>query len=160
MLANIFNATTIPYLQETASFTEARHGVLAGNIANFQTPGYRTRDLSPEVFEERLRDLIEANQHRSAAPQSASLGLPASLGMPSSSGLAAIESPGLVGDEADNALRQVKEARRTILHHDKTDVGLEEQVLALSKNQFKHNMALAIMNNQFRMLQTAISERL
>ena len=42
--------TTIPLLQEVASFAEARHHVLAGNIANVDTPGYRVRDLSPETF--------------------------------------------------------------------------------------------------------------
>jgi flagellar basal-body rod protein FlgB len=148
MLANIFNATTIPYLQETAVFSEARHQVLAGNIANFQTPGYRTRDLSPEVFEKRLKELIAANQRTPIGPQ------PVSLGLASTSG------PDLTGEQAAGALRKVHEAQRTLLHHDETDVGLEQQVLAISKNQFKYNVALAIMNNQFRLLQTAISERL
>ena len=65
----------------------------------------------------------------------------------------------LVGHEADDALRKVKEASRSILYHDDSDIGLEQQVLELSKNQFEHNMAIAIMNSQFRLLQAAITER-
>ena len=33
------------------AFTEARHSVLAGNVANLDTPGYKTRDLSVETFQ-------------------------------------------------------------------------------------------------------------
>ena len=40
-----------PVLEQVVNFAQARHGVLAGNIANLDTPGYRVRDLSPEKFE-------------------------------------------------------------------------------------------------------------
>ena len=145
MLPNIFNSTTIPYLQEAISFAQSRHDVLAGNIANADTPGYRTRDLSPEVFQERLKTLMEANGRRRTPSKSMGLGVPADTRM--------------IGEEADEALRQVKEASRSILYHDDSDISLEQQVLALSKNQFEHNMAIAIMNSQFRLLQAAITER-
>jgi flagellar basal-body rod protein FlgB len=145
MLPNIFSATTIPYLQEAVGFAQARHSVLAGNIANHDTPGYRTRDLSPEVFQQRLKQLMESQQ--SHGSPSGSLGL-------------GVERPaGLLADEADEALRQVREASRSILYHDDSDVGFEQQVLSLSNNQLTHNMAISIMNSQFRLLQTAISER-
>ena len=42
----------MPVLEQVVNFTEARHGVLAGNIANLDTPGYKTRDLSPALFQE------------------------------------------------------------------------------------------------------------
>jgi flagellar basal-body rod protein FlgB len=48
---------------------------------------------------------------------------------------------------------------QSILMHDDSNVGLEQQVAAISKNQMQHNLALTIMNAQFRQLQTAISER-
>ena len=58
MLPALFNNTTIPVLQEVLSFSEARHNVLAGNIANADTPGYRVRDLSVDTFQERLKEAI------------------------------------------------------------------------------------------------------
>ena len=47
MLSSMFQSSTIPVLEQVVNFTEARHGVLAGNVANLDTPGYKTRDLSP-----------------------------------------------------------------------------------------------------------------
>ena len=35
MLSGLFQSTTIPVLQEAVNFAQARHTVLAGNIANF-----------------------------------------------------------------------------------------------------------------------------
>ena len=136
MFPNLFNASTIPILQESISFAQSRHEVLAGNIANLDTPGYRIRDLSPEVFQQRLKEMIESKR--------------TSVGH---------DSPGILQGGADDALRRVREATRSILFHDDSDVGIEQQVLELSNNQFNHNMAIAIMNSQFRLIQTAISER-
>jgi len=62
MLANLFNATTIPALGEVVNFAQARHTVLAGNIANVNTPGYRLRDLSPTEFQQRLKEAIAQSQ--------------------------------------------------------------------------------------------------
>src|SRR5687768_3634420 len=65
MLSSLFESSTIPVLEQVVKFTEARHGVLAGNIANLDTPGYRTRDLSPELFQERLQEAIETRRRPS-----------------------------------------------------------------------------------------------
>ena len=59
MLSSLFQSSTLPVLEQVVNFTEARHGVLAGNIANLDTPGYKTRDLSPELFQQRLKEAIE-----------------------------------------------------------------------------------------------------
>ena len=50
-LGALFQSTTIPALEQVVNFTEARHNVLAGNIANVDTPGYKARDLSVEDFQ-------------------------------------------------------------------------------------------------------------
>lgn len=136
MLASLFGNSTIPVLEEVASFSQARHGVLASNIANIDTPGYQVRDLSPVEFEKRLREAIESRDH----PQ-------VSLGT------------GELVKGGDNAIREVRDSMRTILRHDGTDVGMEQQVTELNKNQFMHSMAITLMTSQFRLLQSAISER-
>jgi flagellar basal-body rod protein FlgB len=136
MPASIAGSTTIPLLQEVIAFTEARHGVLAGNVANLDTPGYRVRDLSVEAFQDRLRAAVEAR--RAAGEES---------------------SPGILAQPPDDDLRRVRESMQTILFHDDSNVGIEQQVLEISKNQFMHNLAITIMTSQVRMLQSAISER-
>src|SRR5215211_2945800 len=59
MLSSIFQSSTLPVLEQVVNFTESRHGVLAGNIANLDTPGYKTRDLSPQLFQNSLKEAIE-----------------------------------------------------------------------------------------------------
>jgi flagellar basal body rod protein FlgB len=58
MLASLFGNSTIPALAETARFSQQRHEVLVSNIANYGVPGYRTRDLSTQAFQQRLREAI------------------------------------------------------------------------------------------------------
>ena len=66
MFDAMFDNSTLPMLEQVVTFTQARHGVLAGNIANLDTPGYRSRDLSPKEFQARLKDAIE-EQHKAAS---------------------------------------------------------------------------------------------
>jgi flagellar basal-body rod protein FlgB len=133
MISGIFQASTIPLLQEVASFAEARHTVLAGNIANLDTPGYQVRDLSVEDFQERLKTAIG----RSRRPPE-------------------WHSPGELGDMQEDNVAAIARNPKTILYHDKSNVGIEHQVTEMVKNQLQHNLALALMNSQLRLLQTAI----
>lgn len=134
MLSGVFQNTTIPVLEEMVHFAQARHEVLAGNIANLDTPGYRTADLSPEVFQSRLREAIA---DREAPP-----------------------STGVKEIGRGDPIRRVRESMRTILRHDENEVGMEQQVMAMTKNQTTHNVAIALMNSQFRLLEAAVSERI
>lgn len=141
MYSTLFKSTTIPVLQQAIAFNQARHVVLAGNIANMDTPGYLVRDLSVEDFQNQLKEMIE----RRHGPQE--------------SVSAAVVRNSLAGTVGGNKAEEVREPK-TILHHDKSNVGVEYQVTEMVKNQMQHNMALTIMNNQLRLLETAISERL
>jgi len=143
MFNSIMAGSSIGVLEQVAAFAEARHGLLAGNIANLDTPGYKTRDLSVDTFQQRLKEAIET---RKSPPQQ-----PASPGM-----ITADAGDPLGGDP----LREVKESMKTILFHDQSDVGLEQQVTQLANNQFMHSMAISLMSHQFRQLETAISERI
>lgn len=135
-MTDIFSPTTIPILQEVLNFSQARHGVLAGNIANMGTPGYKVRDLSTSAFQEQLKSAIAARQERQQPV-----------------------SPGMITDEPGDPLRNVRESLQTILYHDGTNVGLEQQITEITKNQMLHNLAVTIMSSQFRLLQAAVSER-
>jgi len=148
MYEKIFGSTSIPILQQAVSFTEARHHVLAGNIANLDTPGYRVRDLSVEDFQERLREAIQA---RREPPSTTSADPWVSPG-----DLAYWDEP---APERDTLMAEVSKNPKTILYHDQSNVGIEHQVTEMVKNQMQHNLALTIMSSQFRLLQTAISER-
>lgn len=149
MISSVFQSSTIPVLEQVVNFTEARHGVLAGNVANLDTPGYRTRDLSPALFQERLKQAVEARNE----PAYQSPGIyqgeyePSPTNRPKSS------------QREANAFRKVDESLKSILYHDESDVSLEKQINEIVKNQQQHSMAIGIMSAQFRLLRAAITER-
>ena len=136
MLNSIFDSTNIPVLQEVISFAQSRHDVLAGNVANLDTPGYRVRDLSVETFQQRLKEAIEGRGRSQSS-----------------------YSSGVMTDSPDEAMRQVRESMKSILFHDDSNVGIEQQITEIAKNQTMHNLAVSIMASQFRLLQAAVSER-
>jgi len=140
MLNGLLSSSAIPVLEQVVNFAQARHDVLAGNIANIDTPGYEARDLSVDSFRADLRSAIVARDKpavfRGGAPS--------------------LDQPGHVGPK----LATVADNAQTILRHDENFVGLEHQVTEIAKNRLLHNTALTIMTNQFRLLEAAIRERL
>jgi len=136
MLPDLFSSTTIPALGEVLNFAQARHTVLAGNIANVNTPGYRLRDLSPTEFQQKLKEAI-AHSCSSAEPM----------------------SPGLASSQPGDEMREVRASLENLVYHDDTHIDLEKQVAEMTKNHLLHNFALTVMTDQFQLLQTAISER-
>jgi flagellar basal-body rod protein FlgB len=143
MLTGLFQSSTIPVLQEVVSFSQARHAVLAGNIANLDTPGYQARDLSLEDFQARLKDAIEDREQP-----------PPTSGYPVPPG--AIGSPGETGLVPQPLMAEVAHSSRSILRHDMGNVDMESQVTEMVKNEMQYNTALTILTDQFKQLQTAI----
>jgi len=143
---SIFGTTTIPVLEQLVAFTEARHEILAGNIANLDTPGFQAQDLPIDTFQEHLRAVLASSDRPVASEGYESQGY---------------ESQGYKPDSNSRGerLRAVKSSLHSMLRHDGSNVGLEQQVTELGKNQMLHNLAVSIMTSQFRLLQTAVSER-
>jgi len=135
MLTGLFQSTTIPVLQEVVSFAQARQAVLAGNIANIDTPGYQARDLSVEDFQARLKQAIEDRDQ------------------------ATVQSPSEAELPPKPLVADVAKSSQTILRHDMGNVDMESQVTEMVKNQIQHNTALTILTDQFHQLQIAISEK-
>jgi flagellar basal-body rod protein FlgB len=134
MLSNVMKASTIPILEQVVNFAQSRHNVLAGNLANIDTPGYQTRDMSPEVFQTRLRAAIDQrNQNQRQIT-------PASFA-------------------GTDPIAQVGSTMGGMLFHDGANRGLEQEVAAIADNELQHNMAIALLTSQLRLLQTAITEK-
>jgi flagellar basal-body rod protein FlgB len=148
MLSSLFQSSTIPVLEQVVNFTEARHGVLAGNIANLDTPGYKTRDLSPALFQERLKEAMETRRRPPAPAYEAN-----------TPGLSPAYDSQRHEDRQLEAFQKVEESMKSIMRHDEGDVSLERQINEIVKNQQQHNLAIGIMSAQFRLLRAAITER-
>lgn len=130
---NLFDNSTMSALEQTTVFAQRRHGLLAGNLANIDTPGYRSRDLDVGKFQSALADSIQfnsgsANQNVDAATR-------------------------------DDLVQGPRNAMEQVVFHDGSDVSLEHQVTELSKNQHMHSTAITTMRSQFALLRAAITER-
>ncbi len=133
----LFGGTTVPVLEQVVNFDEARQAILAGNIANYDTPTYQARDLDVGTFKRKLAKAIERKN----------------------------EPPGPFGPEfplkrgGKSAIGGEWPEDHPILYHDLNNVGMEFQVTEMAKNNMEFNTALSIMKHQMMLLQTAISER-
>jgi flagellar basal-body rod protein FlgB len=147
MMPSLFDSSSLPVLEQVVNFSQARHNVLAGNIANLDTPGYRTRDISPDAFRSQLREAVEQSRR-------SPVGDPNVYFEGSTSANSAFDA-----NPAKSPFRVVKDSLNSILRHDDANVSMEQQIAELSKNQMQHNLAVNILASQFRLLQAAVSER-
>ncbi len=129
--------STLPALEQTAAFTQRRHQLLAGNLANLDTPDYQTRDLSVSEFQSQLHAATDPSQAQKTTY---------------------IPGQGQQPVSRQQAIEKVRDVGKQILYHDGSDVSLEQQVTEIAKNQSMHNTAIALMRSQFQTLQVAIRE--
>lgn len=148
VINSLFDSSTLPVLEQVVNFTEARHGVLAGNIANLDTPGYRCQDFSPAEFQKQLKEAVEARRRSKFASPGESL------------------DPAWARDDVTGGstsgvdqLQAVAANVKGMLRHDDNNASLEEQITEIAKNQTQHNLALSLMRAQFSLLRAAITER-
>jgi flagellar basal-body rod protein FlgB len=146
MIPDLFNHSEIQVLEQVINFSQARHNLLAGNVANLDTPGYRTRDIPPAAFEAKLKEAIDLSRRQAVEPEIYTDNPKAELDSTSA-------------QWKPSPYMAVKDSLASILRHDDGNVGMEQQVAELSKNQMQHNLAVNILASQFRLLQAAISER-
>lgn len=168
-MIRMFNSTSLPALEQTAIFTQRRHELLAGNLANLDTPDYRAKDLQVSEFQAALADSIEAARNPSpgyAPPTlttpSSPHGLPMATSGPlrsSAKGDFATLAKALSPGDRDDFAAGPRQAMEPIVLHDGSDVSLERQVTNIAKNQSLHNLAIATMRSQFGLLRAAITER-
>jgi flagellar basal-body rod protein FlgB len=136
MFNKMFESTTVPILQEVVQFTQSRHNVLAGNIANLNVPGYKVRDLSVEDFQTRLKQAVEEQKKPPL-----------------------VQSPGQAYHKHAEPIAEVAKNSKAVMRHDLNNVGMEQQSAEVMKNQLEHNTALALLVQQFQQMNVAISGR-
>lgn len=151
MLQPLLNGTTIPLLKQVAKFAERRQEVLAGNVANFDTPGYRMRDLPVADFQQALQTAVARRNGGPSPGELASLASPASPTHPSR--LQEDLFPERLF-QADSGLKQDH-----ITFQDANNRSIEHQFMMMTQNSILQQFALEVMRGQFDQLQTVISER-
>lgn len=140
----LFRSSTIPLLTKIAEFGERRQEVLAGNIANIDTPDYKTRDLPVAKFQEALKAAVSSRTHQASLS-------PTSLSIQPTQTPPDLFSPDL--------LRAREAPANNITFQDGGNRSIEHEMMQISQNAMLQNLAVELMVAQFNMLQTVISER-
>ncbi len=153
MLQSLLGSTNRQLLQQVARFAERRQEVLAGNVANVDTPGYRFRDLPVAEFRQALRSAAAAAQSSPSIPFDAT-GTWQSPGLP--------QGPHVTPREFfPERLFHAETPREQpgITFQDANNRSVEHQFLEMTKNALWQQFAVQVLQGQYDQLQTVISER-
>lgn len=153
MLQPLLSQSPIDLLKQVARFSERRQEVLAGNIANIDTPGYRMRDLPVQEFQAALKRALEPT--RMPGGTQPSPGVPWTMERPISPGDVTLPN----GDLFPESLFQARtaETQPGITFQDANNRSVEHQFLEMTKNSMLQNFALQVMTSQYGQLQAAIT---
>lgn len=135
----------IPALEAMARFTAARQRLIADNVANLDTPGYRALDADPEAFQAQIGRAIDA---RRAAPEGGASG---PLELTERGPMRQLGSGEVVLDPS--ALGE------NLMFHDRNDRNLERIMQDVAENLLAFRAATELMRNRFRTIDLAIRER-
>lgn len=138
------NADEMPVLRAAAQFAARRQTLIASNIANFSTPGYQEKDVSPQAFQAQLAKAVDARRD-------------ATGGSRGSIDLATTDE--VRSDPDGNVVLTPKTPSGNILFHDRNDRDLERTMAAMAENVASFRLATDLLKNRAALLDAAIRER-
>jgi flagellar basal-body rod protein FlgB len=142
LIRGLFARESIPALRAMVGFTHARQAVLAHNLANIDTPGFRMLQFGKEVFQ---KALDEAIQNRNATGEELQVEDTTQFRMGSNGEL--IPTP-------------ETEPTQNLLSHDQTNNRLETILADIADNAMMHEFSIHALASRFNELRTAIKGRL
>jgi flagellar basal-body rod protein FlgB len=138
-LSTVTDHGATPALVKTLAFTEARVKMIAENVANAQTPGYRTKQLDVHGFQRALREALDA---RGRDPQKPFV----------------VKNGREVTTDEGGLLRVTPSERpvHNILFHDGTNVSIERQMADLAETGMVQDLATTLLKGRYDGLRKAI----
>lgn len=137
---DILNLPQNQLANQVIGFAAARQQVIANNIANIDTPGYRMHDLDVAKFEKALSRAVDRSRRSNANFGSIQLPSMEALSDPSGQRTAAAED------------------FRGIVFHDDNDRSIEKLTTAMLQNAQKQQQAVNILRSQVRLLRAIVAE--
>jgi len=119
-------------MEKFLDLTVQRQSLISSNLANVDTPGYKTLDLS---FEQELRDATASDGSRLETTNS--LHLP-------------------IGTAAQTAA--VKQVEGLTVRNDLNNVNIDREMAQVSTNALKFSMVAQLLAGKFKTLKSAIQE--
>lgn len=130
---------TLGFHQESLRLRGMKQEVLAGNIANADTPGYKARDF----------DFAAAMDAAIRSGAVASVSQPAPAGVPDAGLTPDTSLPGSIAA----LIRERRTEQGTV---DQNTVSVDQERNAFLENALRYEASLTLVNNQIRGLQAAI----
>ena len=140
----LHTAGALPTLAATMRFAGQRQQLIAHNIANFETPNYRPRDVSPASFQRMLGEAVQARRESNGGTSGA-------LPMGGTREIA-------VSPRGELSLKP-RTASGNILFHDRNNRDLERTMQAMVENSATFRVAADFMRSRGGVIRSAIAER-
>ncbi|HEX4124189.1 MAG TPA: hypothetical protein VHY37_05625 [Tepidisphaeraceae bacterium] len=126
----LFKQDSTPVLEQMLNFTTARSKVLAEDVVNIDTPGYKSKDLDLAAFQKLLAERIDDSREK---------------------------PPG--AENYGDMQYDLQSPEGGILFHDGSNKSMEQLESDQAKNALMHNLAIELLRNQFSVMQMALKER-
>ena len=128
-----------PALIKTLAYGEARLQMIAENVANIHTPGYRAKHLDVKAFQRALGDALDARRGDSTR-------------------LFAVRVDGQVQTDRRGHLHvtPTEKPAGNVLFHDGTNLSIERQMADLAETGMMHELVTNLLRGRFHALRKAI----
>ena len=128
-----------PALIATMTFAEHRAQVIANNVANTHTTGYRAKQLDAKGFQRALQEALDVRDEGAGRPFQ-------------------IRGGKEVATDERGRLRVTPSDKPVdnVLFHDGTNLSLEREMADLAETAMTHEMASALLRGSFDRMRTAI----
>ena len=138
-LSNVTDGGATPALVKTLVFNEARLKMIAENVANLQTPGYRAKQLDPKAFQQALREALDTRGDDRRKPL-------------------VVQSGREVTTDARGNLQVTPREKpvENVLFHDGTNLSIEREMADLAKTGLTHELATALLRERMDGLRKAV----
>lgn len=141
LIGDITSSGALPSLEATLRFAGERQRLIAGNIANIDTPDYIHRDVSPAHFQRTLGKAIE--QHRRVG----------------NLGDLHLNSDQITSRPGGTLQLTPRSSSGNILFHDRNNRDVEQLMAAQAENAGVYRTAVELLRTRYDLLRVAISER-
>ena len=138
----LMNRGATPALVATWSFTLARHKLIAENVANISTPGYKVKRLDYGEFQRVLGDALRKRGGDPSKPL-------------------VIAGSDQYGTDRRGHLVTTPRTRpgQNAIFHDGTNMSIEQEMSELASNAMLHEITTTLLDGRFEGLRKAIRGR-
>ena len=143
MIDGVINSGSLPVLERMMQFAGQRHRIIANNIANISTPGYRPVDVSIESFQDQLADAIDERRAKFGSGR----------------GDLNLQSTSEVQVASQRLNLHPLPIGANLLFHDGNDRDLERTMQSMVENFMTFRFAAEALRSHYDLLNVAIRER-